>query len=543
MAADCWSCIFLFGRLLWQDCPTRKDHATGCEVILLQPAAHQERNTMAEPSKGLPMTSKWDPDKLQREIAELNALESRPFGARAVGYIQRTGPGLLQSAMTLGAGSAAASVMAGASFGYKLLWVQPAAMFLGICMLAALGNVVLTTGERPYRAFGRELSRILAFLWALGTVVASVIWHFPQYGLAASSARDLAELFGATVSAAGPSGASAFTPAGYAVSCGIGAFILCLSIFTTWNYGSGSRGIKLFEWFLRGLIGLVILSFSIVVLANLNRIEWTELGKGIIGWYGIPETEGSLTLVLGMLGAAVGINMTFLYPYSLLAKGWGEHHKTLSRWDLVMSMFLPFVLVTSLVMVGMAVTGVYNPASEIVREGMKPLDASKALTGILGENLGRIIFDLGLIGMTCGAISTHMVVCGFTLCEMFGLEYTVWRYRLFTLAPAIGILGVATTTPMWLPIVASAICFTMLPVAYLLFFIMNNRRSYIGDAVGKGLGRAAFNLILMVAILMATIGAGIQVKQRVIDKLPELVGSKPAAPVPPMPRTPPASNR
>ena len=60
--------------------------------------------------------------------------------------------------MTLGAGSAAASVMAGASFGYKLLWVQPVAMFLGVMMLAALGNVVLTTGERPYKAFGRELN-------------------------------------------------------------------------------------------------------------------------------------------------------------------------------------------------------------------------------------------------------------------------------------------------------------------------------------------------------------------------------------------------
>lgn len=497
---------------------------------------------MAEQSKGLPMTAKWDPEKIQRDVAELKALEGKPFGERAVGYIKRTGPGLLQSAMTLGAGSAAASVMAGASFGYKLLWVQPVAMFLGVCMLAALGNVVLTTGERPYHAFGREMSRAIVFLWALGTVVASVIWHFPQYGLAASSARDLAALLGATVA----SGDAAFTPVGYAVSAGVGLLILGISILTTWNYGSGSRGIKLYEWFLRAVIGLTIIAFGIVVAANLNRVEWAEVGKGFIGWYGIPEADGSVVLVLGMLGAAVGINMTFLYPYSLLAKGWGEHHKTLSRWDLGMSMFLPFVLVTSLVIMAMSVTGVYDPASEMVREGMKPLDASKALSGVLGENLGRIVFDLGLIGMTCGAISTHMVVCGFTLCEMFGLEYTVWRYRIFTLAPAIGILGVVTTTPMWLPIAASAICFTMLPIAYVIFLIMNNKRSYIGDAVGKGVGRAVFNLILVVAIVVATIGAAIQIKGRVIDKLPELLGSKSTASpelVSPTPAAPPAANR
>ncbi|MGQ9592420.1 MAG: divalent metal cation transporter, partial [Planctomycetota bacterium] len=142
------------------------------------------------------MTARWDPERLAREKAELAALEGKPFFERFRAYLKRTGPGLLQSAMTLGAGSATASVVAGASFGYKLLWVQPVGMFLGVMMLAALGNVVLTRGERPYEAFGRELSRTLAFLWALGTIVSSIIWHFPQYGLAASAMRDLAALAG-----------------------------------------------------------------------------------------------------------------------------------------------------------------------------------------------------------------------------------------------------------------------------------------------------------------------------------------------------------
>ena len=52
---------------------------------------------MADPNKGLPMTAKWDPQKLQAEVAQLDALQSQPFLARAGGYIKRTGPGLLQS--------------------------------------------------------------------------------------------------------------------------------------------------------------------------------------------------------------------------------------------------------------------------------------------------------------------------------------------------------------------------------------------------------------------------------------------------------------
>ena len=454
---------------------------------------------MAE-SKGLPMTAKWDPEKLQRDTAELEALAQKPFLPRAAGYIKRTGPGLLQSAMTLGAGSATASVLAGASFGYKLLWVQPVAMFLGVMMLAALGNIVLSTGERPYKSFGRESSKILVFLWALGTIMASIIWHFPQYGLAAGAARDLASMAGVTVANAGAGG---FTPAGYVVSFLIGGVILSINIFAVFSYGSSARGIKLYEWFLRGVIAMIVLMFAIVVVASAGRIQWLEVGKGFIGWYGIPgyQNTENVTLVLGMLGAAVGINMTFLYPYSLLAKGWGKSHKALSRWDLGMSMFLPFTLVTSLVIMAMAVT--IHDGTDAVRAGLQPVAAAASLSGVLGENAGRIVFNLGLIAMTCTAISTHMVVCGFTFCEMFGLEYTKTRFRFFAMVPSIGLLGVVSTLPFWFPVAASAICFTMLPIAYLLFLILNNKASFLGDGMIKSPNREVFNFILVIALAVS----------------------------------------
>ena len=544
----------------------------------VQPEAEQP-----EADPGLPMTKRWDPAALEREAAELQALQNQPFFRRAMGYLKRTGPGLLQSAMTLGAGSATASVVAGASFGYKLLWVQPLAMFLGICMLAALGNVVLTTGERPYRAVGRELSRVLAFLWALGTILASVIWHFPQYGLAAAAARDLgnmagvasqaefleiaegqevvyhtridpasAELFRAQLAypeayiltnrteqqwaEAAPKAQrqfTLFTSTGVHLSWFIGLLILSINVLVVWSYGSSPRGIKLYEWFLRSVIGLMILLFAVVVLGNVTKIQWGELVKGFIGWYGIPQAENPkhVTLVLGMLGAAVGINMTFLYPYSLLAKGWGPAHKTLARWDLAMSMFVPFTLVTSLIMLGMTVTGVYT-GQDVLRETIQPVAAAQSFTDVLGGYWGRLIFNLGLIAMPCSAISAHMVVCGFTMCEMLGLPYTKARFRLFALTPSIGILGVVTKLPFWFPVLASGICFALLPIAYVIFFLLNNKRSYIGDAVGRGWRRLVWNVVLLLAIALATSGAVIQIKTRVIDELRKRLAPAPAASLP-----------
>ncbi|HON08329.1 MAG TPA: divalent metal cation transporter, partial [Verrucomicrobiota bacterium] len=255
-------------------------------------------------NSGLPMASKWEPEKIKKEEEYLKELESKPFFTRIRGYLKMTGPAWLQSAMTLGAGSAVASVVAGASFGYTLLWVQPVAMFLGIVMMGALANVVLTTGERPYAAFAREIHPIVPFLWALGSIVASIIWHFPQYGLAGAAIWDIASMAGAPQDS---------RTVELLIKFAGGFAILSMSIIVTWNYGSSARGIKIYEKFLRLVILIVILAFLFVVIKT--GIKWKELVSGFFG-FKIPPGEGTTTLILGAIGASVGINMTFLYPYS-----------------------------------------------------------------------------------------------------------------------------------------------------------------------------------------------------------------------------------
>ncbi len=217
--------------------------------------------------------------KANKEIAELDLLNSQPFFQSAYGYIKRTGPGLLQSAMTLGAGSAAASVLAGASFGYKLLWVQPVAMFLGVMMLAALSNVVLTKGERPITSFSREMGtfgKFIVFFWIVGTIMSSMIWHFPQYGLAAAAARDLANNLG-DVAVAAPPEEAANTVMGLGFTGRVWPSVsswASRSCVSTSSPPSTTvaipRACGFYEWFLRGCIALVVVMFGIVVVAKVG---------------------------------------------------------------------------------------------------------------------------------------------------------------------------------------------------------------------------------------------------------------------------------
>ncbi len=84
------------------------------------------------------------------------------------GYWSLSGPGWVQSALTLGAGSAGSSIFAGAVFGYDLLWVQPVAMFLGVVVFSAIGHQLLVTQARPYDVFRKKLHPALAFAWGGG---------------------------------------------------------------------------------------------------------------------------------------------------------------------------------------------------------------------------------------------------------------------------------------------------------------------------------------------------------------------------------------
>ena len=52
-------------------------------------------------------------------------------------------------------------------------------------------------------------------------------------------------------------------------------------------------------------------------------------------------SDSQRNIIIGAFGSAVGINMTFLLPYTLLKRGWSKQHRELSRFDLVLGSLCP----------------------------------------------------------------------------------------------------------------------------------------------------------------------------------------------------------
>ena len=438
--------------------------------------------------RGLPMVAARDAADLEAERDYLRGVDARrPFFRRWGGYWKLTGPGWLQSAITLGAGTAGSTILAAAAYGYQLLWLQPVAMALGVAVFAAIGRQTLLTGRRPYEVFRTDLNPLLAVFWGLSVLVSSVIFQFPQYALGTDVLRDILAVAGLDVPKAA-----------------IAAFFLAASTAICWSYGRGSRrAIRGFERILKYILLFMVAAFFLVVVKT--GIDGKALVKGLFG-FSIPHSKEGIALVLGQLGAAVGVNMTFLYPYSLLSRRWGRDHLGLKNFDLGASMFLPFVLATGFVSIACANT-LYARGIQV----RGAVDAAHALAPLVGLTLGRVVFSLGILSMCFTTMVLEMLIAGFVLSEMLGFALHGRAYKAATMTANIGILGAFAALPFWVPVVASSFNLVMMPVAYVAFFILQNKRSYLGADVVRGVKGTVWNLLLVLAILAVTAGAVVKI--------------------------------
>lgn len=421
-----------------------------------------------------------------------------------VDTIRRGGPGWLQGAMTLGGGSAITSLTIGAAFGYEFLWIQPLAMLIGCVMLFALSYQTLSTGLRPFAAMKNHISPALAWGWAIAALGSSIVWGFSHYPLSAGmleEAIDVATGFNLRGSDEGVSREFYLF--------GLALLVWCGCAITVWNYGKGQRAVRVFENSIKLLSGVVVLSFAwVVIRASLvGEIVWSQVLWGFVP-HSLPEGTLGVTTLMAVLGSAVGINMTFVYGYTLLRRGWTREERELARVDIVIGLVIPYLLVTSLISIAAAAmlySGDQLGDTAALQKRLSPAEAGTmfAQSG-LGEVVGRLVFPLGVLGMAVGSLVMHMLTCGAAAMEMFKLDEESVQYRLACLLPTPAVLGVFLWSSMgpYVVLPTSAICGLLLPIAYIGWLALNNRESYLGKDMPRGSNAVLYNSAMVLCILM-----------------------------------------
>ena len=509
-------------------------------------------------------------------------LEAQRTGKRWWAYVQLSGPGWLQSAITLGGGSLASALFLGVLGGTSLLWLQLIAIVLGVVMLSAISYVTLSTGRRPFEAINTEINPALGWGWLIATALANMIWCMPQFSLAYDAIdNNLSPL--ATGSQLGDSASMKWTVTAVLLVAAAGVVML--------NVRQGKTA-KLFDIVLKALIGMIVLCFFgvVILLAAQGQLDFARIFSGFIPTLSSWSTPGGAlsplleslspdsrdywasrlvseqrSVMIAAAATAVGINMTFLLPYSMLSRGWDRPFRGLARFDLSTGMAIPYILVTSCVVIA-AATSFHatvddrllsdDPAvvaesplyggvmAEVAKkEGIDSTDESAALDAVmrlgsdertvvsalvkrnafqlsetlvplLGESKSNLVFGLGVFGMGFSTIIILMLINGYVFREMMGDPDGTKPFVIGCLVAGLsGALWIVLWdagggAKFWLPIIASTFGMMLLPIAYITFFLMMNSVNILGDDKPTGMSMVIWNVLMLAAVIGAIVAAG-----------------------------------
>ena len=491
-------------------------------------------------------------------------------------YARLSGPGWLQSAITLGGGSLAGALFLGVIGGYSILWVQLLAMILGVVMLCAISYVTLSTGRSPFEAMRTEVNPVLAWGWLIATLLANLVWALPQYSLA----------YGAVSQNLFP---EVFADGGTGEKFLVSGLIFIVVTAITLCYGRDGVGIKIYEWVLKGIVAGIVLCFMGVVLkissssADFNLLIalrgfipdlsiLTEPGDvflpllkeidhaGVREFWSEKIVNTQRERMVGAAATAVGINMTFLLPYSMLSKKWGREHRGLAIFDLSTGMVIPYVLAVSCVVLASAYMFHGQPYDGLLveedgqvrlvedsagardfdkliagRKGADPefseLEIGQAetrlaamlvprttgnfansLSALSGEgSVSQFIFGLGVLAMALSTISILCLISGFVFCEALGVAHggSVHKAGILT-----GLFGVFWPvfwdggSKAYLAVVTSTFGYILFPIACLGFFLMMNSSRLLKEDLPKGGQRLLWNFLLGTSLLITGLAAG-----------------------------------
>ena len=515
-----------------------------------------------------------DKDQYQRELDVIEEVKGKGPVGKFFGYAKISGPGWLQGAITLGGGSLAGALYLGVVSGNDLLWVQPLAMICGIIMLAAIAYVTLSTEQRPLQLINRHLHPLLGWSWLLATIMANIVWTMPQFSLGTAAIQQ--NLLGIT------------DPEEAKKSLWfIIAVLFSIGLFVNYLYQAGGGGAKLFDRIIKVMVGLIVLSFFAVVVSlfSSGSIDFGCILGGLIpdlslltsssdtfaadiaastnpDWWEKEIVSTQKSKIFAAFGTAVGINMTFLLPYTLLKKKWSSKHRGLSITDLSIGLFVPFFLATACVVIASASsfhgkTGDVKPEAtygtlakmESVQALVKDLpsgtpeekaiwndtiaqtdsinDADRKLAAMLhsrdagalaitlkpftGEVVGQKVFGIGVLGMAVSTIIILMLINGLAFQELFGKA--MGSKPAYFLGCSISGISGCLFPLFWsgqskaaLAIPTSVIGGSLIPIAYFTFFLLMNSKKVLGDKRPKGTARIIWNTLMIFATTVATVG-------------------------------------
>ncbi|HET9555456.1 MAG TPA: Nramp family divalent metal transporter [Anaeromyxobacteraceae bacterium] len=406
-----------------------------------------------------------------------------PFTQKVMLFLAVFGPGLITASVDNDAGGITTYSLAGASYGYDLLWsLLPITVALIVVqeMSARMGVV---TGKGLSDLIRENFGVRVTFWMSIALIVANlgnVIAEFA--GVAASL-----EIFGVPVWASVPAAA-------------VGVWLLVLK--------GTYRSVEKFF--------LVASAFYVCYPITLffAHPDWGTIGTALVvpRFHADPAFVGML---IGLVGTTIAPWMQFYLQAAVVEKGIKPEHYGLSRLDVVAGCVVTDVVAFAIVVACAATIHVAGVRVETAGQ------AAMALEPLAGR-YASWLFAFGLFNASFFAAAILPLSTAYYVCEAFGWESGVDRkygearqfYWLYTSILVVGALVVLWPRLPLVPImlISQIVNGVLLPFILVFMLVLVNKRKLMGEWVnGRWFNLVAWaTTVIMIALTLWLVVAGVR---------------------------------
>lgn len=325
-------------------------------------------------------------------VKDLKRTDHQPtYGALDI--FKYIGPGLLVTVGFIDPGNWAANIATGSEFGYTLLWVVSLSTIMLIVLQHNVAHLGIATGLCL-----SEAATIYLKPWISKSIL--------SFAVLASVSTSLAEILG---------GAIALNML-FDIPIKMGAVLV--TIFVLIMLLSHSYQ-KIEKWII-GFVSIIGLSFLYELF--LVKIDWAQAG---VAWVKPSIPEGSILLIMSVLGAVVMPHNLFLHSEIIQSRQWNLQDETIIKKqlkyefaDTLLSMIIGWAINSAMILLA---------ASTFFASGHKVNQleqAEKLLEPLLGAN-ANVVFAVALLFAGVASSITSGMAGGSIVSGMYKEPYDV----------------------------------------------------------------------------------------------------------------------
>lgn len=295
-------------------------------------------------------------------------------------FVRSMGPGVIVVLTWLGAGDIVDASVAGADYGYALMWVLALALGIRWLFVSTIARYQLLNqhGESVMEGLKRLHPAFMPFVGFSTILLCHSVNVYMYQGLG-DSCKALAQMAGAPMEG----GPSWFWAVLWAV---ITAVLLARSAF---------KGIEILF-----LVFLGLLSVSLLGAAAMAKPDVVAILKGTL-LFQMPDARGAFkpeVIAVSIVGAVAGSLANLMYPYLMREKGWVlPEHRRVQQYDLALGIVVIVLLDLAVWALGAQVLHPQGLRVESVK------DLASMLTQSLGS-AGGILIYLGVFAAVASSI-------------------------------------------------------------------------------------------------------------------------------------------